>query len=84
MLIPIKSWPLMELQMLELLDALFVQSQKRQSIVRIKKCIIYTNPEDYDSKQPQEGTTSGEAAPKESEVSGVVNPAQIPRGLVQE
>ena len=84
MLIPLKSWPLMELQMLELLDSLFVQSQKRQSIVRIKKCIIYTNPEDYDSKQPQEDTTSGEAAPKESEVSCVVNPAQIPRGLVQE
>jgi hypothetical protein len=60
MLIPFKSWDLMELKMLELLDALFVQSQQRQSIVHVRKCIIYTNPEDYDSKEPQEGTSSEE------------------------
>jgi hypothetical protein len=47
----------MEFKMLELLDALFVQSQQRQSIVRLKKCKIYTNPEDYDSKEPQEGAS---------------------------
>ena len=66
MLIPFKSLDLMELKMLELLDALFVQSQQRQSIVRLKKCIIYTNPEDYDSKQPQEGTSSEWAVPEEN------------------
>ena len=60
MLIPFKSWDLMELKMLELLDALFVQSQQRQSIVHVRKCIIYTNPKDYDSKEPQEGTSSEE------------------------
>lgn len=66
MLIPFKSWDLMELKMLELLDALFVQSQQRQSIVRLRKCIIYTNPEDYDSKEPQEGSSSEGSAPEEN------------------
>lgn len=66
MLIPFKSWPLLELKMLDVLDALFVQSQQRQSIVRLKKCIIYTNPEDYDAKQPQEGTSSEWAVPEEN------------------
>ena len=56
MLIPFKSCDLMELEMLELLDALFVQSQQRQSIVPVRKCIIYANPEDYDSKEPQDTT----------------------------
>ena len=66
MLIPIKSWDLMELKILELLDALFVQSQQRQSIVHVRKCIIYVNPEDYDSKEPQEGTSSEGSSPEEN------------------
>ena len=64
MLIPFKSWDLMELKMLELLDALFVQSQQRQSIVQLRKYIMYTNPED--SKEPQEGTSSEGSAPEEN------------------
>jgi hypothetical protein len=66
MLIPFKSWDLMELEMLDLLDALFVQSQQRQSIVHVRKCIIYANPEDYDSKGPQEGSSSEGSSPKEN------------------
>lgn len=66
MLIPFQIWDLMELKMFQLLDALFVQSQQRQSIVHVKKCIIYTNPEDYDSKEPQEGTSSEGTASEEN------------------
>lgn len=66
MLILFKSWDLMELKMLELVDALFVQSQQWQSIVRLRKCIIYTNPEDDDSKEPQEGSSSEGSAPEEN------------------
>jgi hypothetical protein len=66
MLIPFKSWDLMELKMLELLDTLFVHSQQRQSIVRIMKCIICSNPKDYDLKEPQEGTSSEGSSPEEN------------------
>jgi hypothetical protein len=44
MLIPFKSWDIMELKMLELVDDLFVQSQQRQSIVQLRKRMICTNP----------------------------------------
>ena len=64
--IPFKSWDLMELKMLELLDALFVQSQQRQRIVHVRKCIIYENPEDYDSKEHQEGTSSEGSSTEEN------------------
>jgi uncharacterized protein (UPF0305 family) len=66
MLIPFQIWDLMELKMFQLLDALFVQGQQRQSIVHVKKCIIYTNPQDYDSKEPQEGTSSEGTASEEN------------------
>jgi hypothetical protein len=82
MLIPFKIFDLMELKML--LDALFVQSQQWQSIVQLRKCIIYTNPEDYDSQEPQEGTSSEGSAPKENEVRGCVNHALIPKALVEQ
>ena len=60
LLIPFKSWDVLELKMLQPLDALFVQSQQRQSLVHLKKCIIYTNRKDYDAKEPQEDTASEE------------------------
>ena len=66
MLIPFKSWDLMGLNILELMDALFVQSQQRENIVHLRKCIMYTNPEDYDSKEPQEGISSEVSAPEEN------------------
>ena len=45
--------------MFELVDALFLQRQRRQSVVKLRKCIIPMDSTDIDSNEAPVGSTSG-------------------------